>query len=68
MISEKLINKLKDCSMDLHNEELEIFKTKVNADGRFDREQDEMLFKEIGKTRKHIETLLYLLEKYGRIK
>lgn len=65
---DKTTNRLKDCSMDLHDWEICLFNTKVNAEGRFETEQDEMLFKELGKTRKHIESLLYILEKYTKRK
>lgn len=60
-----LSNKLKELSMDLHEAEVGIFKKDVGEDGRFGTIGKETLFKEIGKTRKQVEQLLYIFERYG---
>ena len=60
----KTLNRLKDCSMDLYDWELCLSNAKINKEGKFDNKIDELLYTELLRTRKHIESLLFLLEKY----
>ena len=67
-MAKKIINKLKDMSMDLHNLELEIFKNGIDkTTGQFNNQADQTIFTEVGRTRKQVEQLLYIIEKYGKI-
>lgn len=59
-----LQDRLKELSMDLHNKELQVFQENIQEDGTFKAQDKERLFKEIGKTRKQVEQLLYVLERY----
>ena len=59
-----LQDRLKELSMDLHFAELNIFKENVQEDKTFKTKDKEIVFKEMEKTRKQIEQLLYLLERY----
>jgi len=60
----KIVNKLKDMSMDLHELEMQIFKENIDETGQFNTPANQILFVEIGKTRKQVEQLLYVVEKY----
>lgn len=66
-MAKKIINKLKDMSMDLHEEELRIFKEGIDESGQFKTAAEQALFSEVSKTRKQVEQLLYIIEKYGKI-
>lgn len=66
-MAKKIVNKLKDISMDLHEEELKIFKENIDETGQFDSQAAQALFNEVSKTRKQVEQLLYIIEKYGKI-
>lgn len=59
-----LQDRLKELSMDLHFAELNIFKENMQEDKTFKTKDKEIVFKEMEKTRKQIEQLLYLLERY----
>lgn len=59
-----LEDRLKEISMDLHYAEINIFKENVQEDKTFKAKDKEIVFKEMEKTRKQIEQLLYLLERY----
>ena len=59
-----LEDRLKEISMDLHYAEINIFKENVQEDGTFNAQDKEKIFKEMGKTRRQVEQLLYLLERY----
>lgn len=63
----KIINRLKDMSMDLHELEMQIFKDNIDETGHFNSTSSQILFNEVGKTRKQVEQLLYIIEKYGKI-
>ena len=59
-----LQDRLKELSMDLHFAEISIFKENIQEDKTFKAKDKEIVFKEMEKTRKQIEQLLYLLERY----
>ena len=59
-----LQDRLKELSMDLHFAEINIFKENMQEDKTFKTKDKEIVFKEMEKTRKQIEQLLYLLERY----
>ena len=59
-----LQDRLKELSMDLHFAEINIFKENIQEDKTFKAKDKEIVFKEMEKTRKQIEQLLYLLERY----
>lgn len=59
-----LQDRLKELSMDLHFAEINIFKDNIQEDKTFKTKDKEIVFKEMEKTRKQIEQLLYLLERY----
>ena len=62
-MNEDLILKLKEISNDLHDLELNIFKDSINNKGNFVNKSEEILFNETCKTRKHLNQLIYLLER-----
>lgn len=61
-----LENKLKELSMDLHQWTEQITKDKLDANGRITDAKAEMIYLYAESSRKHIEQLLYLMEKYKK--
>lgn len=61
-----LEDKLKEISMSLHAEEIDVFRNNIQPDGTFNTEYNRQIFEELGKTRKQVEQLLYILERYRK--
>lgn len=61
-----LQDRLKELSMDLHSKEIQVFKDNIQEDGTFKAPDKEAIFKEVSKTRKQVEQLLYVLERYEK--
>lgn len=58
------IEKLNIIIKELHDIELQIFAENIQPDGRFKSPYKELIFKEVGTTRKQINQLIYIIKKY----
>ena len=63
---DKLITNLNKIVNDLHDYELSIFKNSINEYGQFKDSKSKLLFEELGKTRKQLNQLIYLLESFSK--
>lgn len=62
---EKIENKLKEISMDLNQWEQDLSKDFLGQNGKFESQRAECMYLTTKTTRKHIELLLYFIEKYN---